>query len=202
MIFDEDTLYVVRCAEDRFLFRVLRDEERPENDGIVAKDPSAAIGLTQHVENGSRLSHKSQYISCSKNFEAAIQIGLRNIEHYYSDHINIVLIDRTGLDNDKCVVIHDTSNGQGLVTQKAQHYAKNAKEVVIKGHVKRNHIVAILYIKPRACNSYITVERYIHNWWCMSKAGPIITIAQRPDMPSVRKTGTANITINIVTLHF
>lgn len=57
----------------RYLYRLLRKDEKPCTDGIKAKSPEANVSIYEHVLNGSK-GVSSKYISTSKTEHGVLDL--------------------------------------------------------------------------------------------------------------------------------
>ena len=126
----------------RFLYRVLRDDENPEENGLTAKNPNANELLENYVANGS-WKMKSQYISCSNNKRYAKDFGNNIFEH---PPFRIAKLDRNKIENDASITVHDVSDGgygYGFTDSKAINFARKFGEVILQGHVPKEYVVGV-----------------------------------------------------------
>lgn len=119
------------------MYRVLRDDES-YTDGLYPKDIYSQVSLIDHVENGSRKGHKSQFISCCKT-----KNGVKRMAGFIKSTKPVVRINVTKLDSKNVTVIDLTDRRvrqQNLkASQRACNYAEMYEEVILQ---PVNHIPA------------------------------------------------------------
>jgi len=117
------------------LYRVLRDDENPETDGLTAKNPQATMSLEEHVERGSWGSG-SQFISCSNNEQSAINFA-RNAP------FRIAELDRKKIEKDPKIIVYDVSDGTHFEGEKTNNFARKFGEVCLEGHVPAEYVRSV-----------------------------------------------------------
>ncbi|XP_052820154.1 uncharacterized protein LOC128245979 [Mya arenaria] len=120
------------------LYRVLRDDEYPSQNGISAKDPSAQKDLEEHVDGGSY--SMSQFISCSNSLSAAKLFGSKK---YGGGPYRIAVLDRDAIANDRRIQVFDISNGGGFSTERAINFARKFQEVVLVGYIPKKYVLEV-----------------------------------------------------------
>jgi len=126
------------------LFRVLRDDENPEEFGLTAKNPFANETLESHVLNGSKSWMPSQYISCSNNFESALEFGNNKFQH---PPFRIAILDRNMIENDARITVYDVSDGgygYDFTSRRAIHFAERFGKVILQGRIPKEYVVDVI----------------------------------------------------------
>ena len=170
------------CAYDfQFLYRILRADERPEENCITAVSPFAKVGVQRHILHGT--STKSKFISTGASLEGILKFGRKT----KTRPIRIAVINfkrLTVVENVSIYNLNDeTFRQQYLESERAIQFVENTKEVLIVGDIPAQcvHYVAektcqypYLYrllrtsehpmsneIKAKDATSSVTVEDYI-----------------------------------------
>ena len=124
---------------DRYIYRVLRDDEDP-SDGLTAKDPTQTKSIQSHVGCGSRSGYQSQYISCTADYQAAVDWarGRRR---------RIVQIDTHELMR-QSIPIHNLSSADASVLPgvTARNFARRYREVLVERSIPASAIVNSWFI--------------------------------------------------------
>lgn len=141
-----------RQETPRYLYRVLRDDENPEN-GLHPKDPEATKSVQSHVGCGSRNNYRSQYISTTGNIQAARDWAAKG----NGNNIRIVRIDTEVLRRHNVPII-DLSNANSSVLPgvMARNFAHRYQEVLIEGTIPSEAITLesltpLVSIDPCVC---------------------------------------------------
>ncbi|KAH3846846.1 hypothetical protein DPMN_089152 [Dreissena polymorpha] len=143
------------------LYRLLRDDERPELFGIRAKDPNARLDLTEHVQFGSRRYYQSQFISCTETLNGVIELGKSNIRHGYSNRIRIAVIDPLKMVKTNGIKVYDSKALQCLKTSRARQNAKKYDEVVIEGIIAPDCICEVISVEQMGPNILWPFFQYV-----------------------------------------
>ncbi|XP_052769422.1 uncharacterized protein LOC128209437 [Mya arenaria] len=175
---EESRLHIV--IQEAVLYRVLRTDESPHIEGIIAKDPYAHCDLEDHVASGSKRGHRSQFITFTTDFKAAIVYGKRNITNRKNiKAIRVVVVDQNQLQRDYNLSIKDVSTGVGLNTRRAKNFAKMAKEVVVEGFIQPEYVIAELRVTPCDWGILDIISIYERPSWAVTMADPVIRISRR-----------------------
>ena len=124
---------------DRYIYRVLRNDEDPSN-GLTAKDPQQTKSIQSHVGCGSRSGYQSQFISCTADYQAAVDWarGRRR---------RVVQIDTHELMR-QGIPIHNLSDADASVLPgvTARNFAQRYREVLVEVSIPANAIVDSWFI--------------------------------------------------------
>ena len=150
----EDKLKQNSNSDMAYLYRLLRDDERPTVHGLSAKNPLARYSVPEHIENGSQPWFPgSQYISCSSDLNAVYSMGQDSVRSGHSKYIRICVIHRASLKRDRNIQMVDTQNlvlAKNL-PPKARRFTMKQKEVLVVGNIPTEYILGIIPFNFEPC---------------------------------------------------
>ena len=123
-----------------YLYRLLRDDENPQINGITAFMPNAIMSVHEHVSGGSYTS--SQYISTCATWEAVVEFASRSTTFPRRvATINAQALTSTGVgfidlttEEKRWMLLND---------DRARNFARKFQEVLIVGEIPPSCIVQI-----------------------------------------------------------
>lgn len=115
------------------LYRLLRSDEDPEEDGITAEEPDAEGTVHDHVSYGSKFC--SQYISTSASWDAIMTFA--NYKLSYPKRIARINVDKLEDIGDLTFIdLTDEDNrDEFLHDARANNFARKFEEVLIIGEI-------------------------------------------------------------------
>ncbi|XP_052812334.1 uncharacterized protein LOC128239922 [Mya arenaria] len=139
---------MLKRSVNMYLYRVLRDFERPRHRGIRARNPNARYSISQHVEYGNKqlpAFSGTRYISCSSEYNVAYEFGLKAVRSGKCKSIRLCVLDRSGLEKDPFIRVFDLYKGPSAqkLSPKAKVYAKRYKEVVVEDFIPPCYVVDV-----------------------------------------------------------
>ena len=129
-----------------YLYRLLRPDENPSDNGIVAKSPGANVSVQIHVETGSRGIGGSAYISTSASMEAVKEFA----SHTYTRPkriaaINTATLQAAGTARFLDLTVHE-NRVSFLDSGTAYNFANKFAEVLVSGQIPRHCIIRVFQI--------------------------------------------------------
>lgn len=137
----------VFLSHNKYLFRVIRDEEMPLEEGIVAKNPESKVSLPIFVQNGSNM--QTQFIATTRSFASAIFNAKKDCKR-------IAVIDPLLLP--ETVEIYDVSTAEKARAEfakfdsskgykRAVNYASASKEIDLIGAIPAEAVMKVISLE-------------------------------------------------------
>lgn len=132
--------------EFKFLYRILRADEQPDQTGIIAVSPFARVGVQRHVLHGT--STKTKFISTGASLEGILKFAKKT----KTKPARIAVIDHKTLnavENVSIINLNDQAMQRlHLKTERAIQFVENTKEVLIVGSIPPR---CVLYVAEKSC---------------------------------------------------
>lgn len=129
-----------------YLYRLLRNDEYPMEDGLVPKDASANVTVQKHIAKGSKI--ESQFISTSCSLNAILQFA----QMPNSQTTRIAVISVADLEESGEAVFYDLTDpvirNRYLKPKAAKERAKKIQEILIAGTIPND---CIMYEVDMSC---------------------------------------------------
>lgn len=131
--------------EYTFLYRLLREDEFPLEEGLSPKDPNADVSVHNHVDKGSSI--VSRFISTSASWEALLNFARKS----RTQPDRIAMINVKELESEE-MLFYDLTNprvqNQYLHSRRAHNRANKMKEVLFTGTIPN---YCIYYVADIEC---------------------------------------------------
>lgn len=122
----------------RFVYRVIRADENPEEEGIRARNPNATYTATAHVAPG-RNTLETQFIPTTTDYYVARDYAILTGNRIA--HIDVREVLNAGL------LFLDVRNGGSLTGFRAINYARASREVLFYGGVIPSSAVFVFSVR-------------------------------------------------------
>lgn len=165
----------------RCLYRLLRKDESPTENGIQARKPAATTTPEDHVSSGS--SKASQFISTSASWQAITNFATHSI----TNPKRIAIINCVNIPGVQYIDLTSKDmREKHLETEKSVNFAVKFAEVLIIGEIRPEFIVGVYTIPP-----YPFLYRLLReDEWTKDEMGNA-----RPNGPVVAKDPSATVRV-------